>query len=312
MQGLVLDATSPLYGRAQEILKLEPLGLRSLAEAFHAARPMEAIDRWAVWGGVPRYWELALDYRTQRSAVRALVLDPQGPLHREPERLILDELEAATRAASILSLIGQGCHRLAEIGARLGQPATSLSRPLARLVELGFVVRETPFGASHRDVKRSFYRLAEPLLRFCYTFVEPNRSRLAAGQLSQVEAELRAAWPRYLGGIWEDLARGSVAQMRIAGVRFGPASRWWGKGLDGLELELDLVAERDGRVLVGEVKSKLGASEIPRRLEELRRKAERFPLLAGRQLTLRLWALDGPNLAEVVSARDVLESAADQ
>ena len=127
----------------------------------------------AVWGGVPRYWELAADHPSHAEAVRALLVDPLGILHREPERLLLDEMTDTTRAASILVLIGQGCHRISEIAGRLGHPATSLARPLGRLVELGFAAREVPFGASERDSKRSLYRIADPFLRTWFRFVEP-------------------------------------------------------------------------------------------------------------------------------------------
>jgi hypothetical protein len=34
-----------------------------------------------VWGGVPRYWELAADYRELNEAVRRLVLSPLGVLY---------------------------------------------------------------------------------------------------------------------------------------------------------------------------------------------------------------------------------------
>lgn len=79
-------------------------------------------------------------------------------------RLLLDELRDLTQVASILTLIGQGCHRLSEIAGRLGKPATSLSRPMGRLVELGLVRRDQPFGASTRDSKRSLYRIGDPFL----------------------------------------------------------------------------------------------------------------------------------------------------
>jgi AAA+ ATPase superfamily predicted ATPase len=179
MQGLVLDASAPLYGRAEEILKVEPLGLHTLKEAFGLTKPTDIVDRWAVWGGVPRYWELALDYEDHATAVRELVLDPMGVLHREPDRLLLDEVATISLSSSILAMIGQGCHRFSEIAGRVGQPTTALSRPLLRLVELGFVQRELPYGAEERDSKRSIYRLGDPLLRFVFRFVEPARSLLA-------------------------------------------------------------------------------------------------------------------------------------
>ena len=49
------------------------------------------------------------------------------------------------QAASILSLVARGSHRLSEIAGRLEKPATSLVRPMQRLLELGLVGREVPF-----------------------------------------------------------------------------------------------------------------------------------------------------------------------
>jgi len=74
-----------------------------------------------------------------------------------------------------------------EIAGRLGKPATSLGRPLKRLMEMGLVAREVPFGAMERKSKRTSYRIANPFLRLWFRFVAPNRSRLEARQIEPVE-----------------------------------------------------------------------------------------------------------------------------
>src|SRR5688572_16279289 len=148
MQGLVLDRSAPLYGRAREILKISPLEAGWIQEALRVGNPAHAVESFAVWGGIPRYWELAADFPTLAAAVEDLVLDPLGVLHREPERLLLDDLREVAQAASILGLIGCGCHRISEVAGRLQKPTTSLSRPLQRLVELELVRRDVPFGSS--------------------------------------------------------------------------------------------------------------------------------------------------------------------
>ena len=130
MQGLVLDRSAPLYGRATEILKIAPLTAGWIGEALSIDDSCDAVTAFAHWGGVPRYWELAKEYAGLAEAARSLVLDPLGVLHEEPGRLLLDDLRDTTQAASILSLIGRGCHRVSEIAGRLGKPATSLGRPL--------------------------------------------------------------------------------------------------------------------------------------------------------------------------------------
>jgi AAA+ ATPase superfamily predicted ATPase len=294
MYGLVLDASAPLYGRAEEILRLEPLAVGWLRPAFGLREAADAVEHYSVWGGVPRYWELARSYPNRRAAIRTLVLDPLGVLHREPERLLLDELTSAARPASMLALIAAGANRLSEIAGRLAVPATSLSRPMALLVDLGLVTRDLPFGASRRDSKRSLYRLKDPFLQFWYGHVEPNRSRLEAGLVDEVDKQVQANWHARLGHTWEQLARATLPRLRVLGRKWEPPSRWWGRGLDGNTMELDLVArcaEEPDRVLVGEAKVTATAAQVRRTLLELSAKAERCPALQNHRVELAVWVL---------------------
>src|SRR5574344_1887281 len=56
MYGIFLDSSAPLYGRADEIMKLMPISLSYIQEAINLDA-MTAVEEYAVWGGVPRYWE---------------------------------------------------------------------------------------------------------------------------------------------------------------------------------------------------------------------------------------------------------------
>ena len=247
MHGLVLDETAPLYGRAAEIIKVTPMPAAALREALQLDAERSVVA-FAVWGGLPRNWELAADYHSTEEAVPALILDRNGVLHGEPSRLLLDDMRSIVQANSLLTLIGAGCHRISEIGGRLGQPATSLNRPLSRLMDLGYVRRELPFGESTRSTKRSVYRLDDPFLLFWYRFVAPDLSRLEADLIEPVYATVRARLAGHVAEIWEWLARESVARTALHGLDWNPAARWWGRGMDGQPLEVDVVAEsRDGR-----------------------------------------------------------------
>src|SRR6185295_15448075 len=243
MQGMVLDRTAPLFGRAAEILKISPLEAGWILRALRLRDSVRAVEAYSVWGGTPRYWELAADHPDLATAVRSLVLSPLGVLYEEPSRLLLDDFRDTAQAASIRGLIGQGCHRISEIAGRMGKPVTSLSRPLERLIEMDLVARETPFGTSARTSKRTLYRIADPFLRFWFRFVQPDRSRLEARQIAAVERDVAASFPHHAGEIWEELARSSVPALETFGRTWGPAGRWWGPGLDHQPLEIDLVAE---------------------------------------------------------------------
>jgi AAA+ ATPase superfamily predicted ATPase len=293
MAGYLLDASAPLYGRARELMKIEPLAPRWIGPALGLRTAREAVTHYAVWGGVPRYWELAVERGGLDRAVIDLVLSPLGVLYREPARLLLDDLRDTRQAASILSLIGRGCHRVSEIAARLQRPATSLSRPLGVLMEMGLVRREIPFGRSVRDTKKTLYRIDDPFVRFWYTFVEPNRALLEAGRPASVWRDAQERFRHHLAGVWEDLVRASLPRVEIGGRRFGPAGRWWGSGTDRKPLELDVVAASgEDRLLVGEVKLSCTAAEARAVLTGLQERAARLPAAKSKRVECVLWVLE--------------------
>ena len=311
MEGLVLHRSAPLFGRATEILKIMPLAAGWIREALGISDPVAAVEAYATWGGVPRYWELAADHSTREEALRHLVLSPLGVLHEEPSRLLLDDLRDTSQAASILSLIGQGCHRSSEIAARLDKPATSISRPLQRLLELGLIRREIPFGTSLRSTKKTLYRISDPFLRFWFRFVGPERSRLEIGRIDAVERRIAERFSHHVGEIWEDLARTSAPRLDLFGKSWGPASRWWGPGLDHRPMEIDLIAESDDAdsLLLGEVK--WTAAQDPERLiAELERKARNLPFAKGRKVETALWLMNpgkGNDAGRIVAPQQALD-----
>jgi hypothetical protein len=61
-------------------------------------------------------------------------------------RLLLDDMRGASQPHSLLGLIAAGANRMSEIAGRLGKPASSLTRPLANLIQLGYIRKDVPFG----------------------------------------------------------------------------------------------------------------------------------------------------------------------
>lgn len=255
MHNMVLESGSPLYGRCDEIIRIKPMNIGNMQE-FLSVSPEESVKEFGVWGGVPRYWEIRRQFKRFDEAVKYGILDQNSILYEEPERLFIDEMRTSVFAFSILSLIGAGVHRPSEIAARLGKPATQLARPLAFLVNQGYIRRETPFGEHPGRTKRSFYRIDDPFLNFYFTFLVPNRSRLEFDMVERVWQEVEKRYDLYISWIWEDLCRKVVPYIEIEGHRFNPALRWWGTGVDRDMMEMDVVALSvdNSALLIGEAK----------------------------------------------------------
>lgn len=153
MQVFVLDSTEPLYGRADEIMKMKPIAPTFVGQALRCDAE-QAVREYAVWGGVPRYWELRENYDSLHAAIENLMLTSEGTLYDEPSRLLQDEMRDTVQASSILSYIGNGANKLSEIAARAEKQATDITPQLSRLRELGFINKEVPFGENERRAKR--------------------------------------------------------------------------------------------------------------------------------------------------------------
>lgn len=260
MQGYVLDAKEPLYGRADEIIKMKPIPASFAQQALHCDAT-QSVCEYSVWGGIPRYWELRNNYGNLNDAIRNLLLAPDGTLYEEPARLLQDEMRDTIQAATILSFIGGGAHKISEIAARAEKKATDITPQLSRLRELGFIKKEIPFGENEKNSKKGLYYISDPLLHFHYRYILPYRSLIELGNSETVLDLFNATQNDYTSGTWEELCRNYVTAKSIDGIVYKMASRWWGSYFyeerkQHCQAELDVVAESfDGRHLfIGECK----------------------------------------------------------
>jgi uncharacterized protein len=289
MQGLVLDASAPLYGRADEIVKLYPLEISWIRNALGLSA-IQSIEAYSIWGGVPRYWELVKKYSSQKQAMKDLVFDRNGVLHEEPSRLLIDDFNSMVQANSLLVLIANGCHKLSEIAARIQIQSTSLIRPLSNLIELGYIKRELPFGESLKSTKRTLYKINDPFLLFWYKFVQQNKSLLERDLVDEVYAEFEKIFSLHVSEVWEDLARESTARLNVGGIHWKPGTRWWGNGKDGKPMEIDCIAESFDKksVLFGEAKWEENTN-IKGLFDRLDRCIDNFPQLKNRKAIKAVW-----------------------
>lgn len=258
MQGLVMDASEPLFGRASEVLKLEPLQVEYIKSAFGLSADTQKIEAYSAWGGVPRYWELAIGQgKATRLCVDELLLNPMGILHQELDRLLVEEHPSAKEVRPVLDAIGMGAHRVSEIAARIGHKATSLSRPLDRIISMGLVKKEIPFAESEKSSKRTNYRIADPFARLWFHTVASHRAMLTVATRRMRLSLLDRIWSHHVAEIWEEMVRQQVSRLERDSVlaQLGtwlPASRWW----HGNQPEWDVVSEDmdSHSLLLGEVK----------------------------------------------------------
>ena len=283
MHGLVFDSAVPLFGRADEIMKIKPMPVRYLQEVLKTSA-VETIEEYSVWGGIPRYWELRLTEKSLFDAIDSHLLHSHGTLYDEPLRLFLDDMRDTVHSFTILSLIAGGCHRVSEIATRLEKPATHLSAPLEKLLMLGYIERSIPFGENQKNSKKSLYKIADPFLNFYFRFVVPNRSFIEIGRTDAVTQQIRNQFAGYVSWHWEKICREAVPFLEINGIQFNTASAYWGTPVKNKPVEIDVVAEsQDGSyLLVGECKWQDKAINTQTLFAELEEKSALLPFAKGK------------------------------
>ena len=306
MQGFVLDSKEPLYGRADEIIKMKPIAPAFVSQALRCDAA-QAVREYAVWGGVPRYWELRENYDSLYDAIEHLLLTSEGTLYDEPSKLLYDEMRDTIQASSILSFIGNGANKLSEIAARAEKQATDITPQLSRLKELGFINKEIPFGESEKKSKKGLYHISDPLLRFHYRYVIPYRSLIELGNSQAVLNVFKNGENDYVSRTWEELCRNHITAHGLDGIMYQMASRWWGSYYNEekqqyLPVELDVVAESfDGKHLfLGECKwqEHIDAKEELSRLQTI---VKGLPFTKDHEVHLGLFLKEIPQNPEVAT-----------
>ena len=305
MQGFVLDSKEPLYGRADEIMKMTPIAPSFVSQALHC-NAEQAVREYSIWGGVPRYWELRENYDNLYDAIENLMLSSDGTLHEEPSKLLYDEMRDTVQASSILSFIGVGANKMSEIASRAEKQATDITPQLSRLKELGFINKEVPFGEEEKKSKKGLYHISDPLLRFHYRYVLPYNSLIELGNSQAVLDVFKKTENEFYGLAWENLCRNYVSTHGVDDIMYQMAKRWWGSYYNEekqqyIPVELDIIAESfDGKHLfLGECKwqEHIDAREEFTRLQTI---AKGLPFSKDHEIHYALFLRETPKNPDVV------------
>ncbi|MCF7929176.1 MAG: AAA family ATPase [Spirochaetales bacterium] len=242
MHSLFLDTASPLYGRADRILRLEPMGYPSFT-AYMQDDPenRENFIKYSVTGGVPKYWEYVEPQQSAAGFIDSIFSSEYSWFENEPYRILKDEKINGIRPVSILEALGRGASKPSEIAKRLQTKQTDIGRPLLALLDASLISRELPFGESVRSTKKTLYSITDHTLRFWYSLYSPHRSR----------------WHLYSEETKRQIVHNhaAVALEKEYRALFSDAERYW----EGKEVEFDCLRHADEsmkRIIVSAIKWK--------------------------------------------------------
>lgn len=208
MQKHLLDYEAPLYGRLTAQMKLPPLPFGTTRLYFPDYSARERATVFAMWGGVPAYWERLDPEQTVLDNLQLNILPDHAWMIDESRILLQDFITDLHNYVGIMRAVADGQHALGEIADRIGLSGSKASFYLSVLRDTGFVTRRVPISQRGTTSRRGRYYVTDPYLRFFYRFMSAHQSRLALGQTQQMMQLLTEDLPDFIEAYtWQELCR---------------------------------------------------------------------------------------------------------
>ncbi|GDY19428.1 ATPase AAA [Verrucomicrobiota bacterium] len=253
MEREVLGKKSPLFGRRTGQMLLKPFGYAEAAEFHPRWSRVDQARAYFICGGLPFYLRCFSPALSVEQNLAAAMFDELGPLFREPEFLLREELREVANYHSILRALAAGQVTNAGLSGATGIGDRALQFYLSTLMELGYVQRRYPLTGAPPQARQVRYSLEDPLLRFWFRFVFPHTSQIALlGPQRAVQQLVRPQLDAFFGHAFERMCREALpflyAQEGVSAAC--EVGEYWDK-----DTQIDVVGLRqDGWTDLGECK----------------------------------------------------------
>lgn len=257
MNKIFTDAHEPLFGRADNIIKLRPFRIsviKQILRDYNSGYTSEdLLALYALTGGIPKYIELLCDNgKVTKDLMLDYALSDMSPFIDEGRNLLITEFgrEYGTYF-SVLQTIADGKNTQAQITASLG--GISIGGHLERLENTYNVIAKfRPIFAKPSSKNTVRYRITDNFMQFWFRFIEKNRPMIELDNFSDLKMLVSEQYPTYSGIILERYFRNKLAE----DGGFIEIGQWWDAkaGRDADEIDIVGIHTDNKTALVAEVK----------------------------------------------------------
>ena len=215
----LMDRDNPLFDRFDLSVHVEPFDYYDSALFFPSSDIRWKVESYAIFGGLPAALERVDPEHTMEENIISLFLEPEGRVRTLIERTIMQEYRKIGPVYSLLSELGNGKRTYSELRERLDPRNTgNLSKLLDKLINNESVKCIYPINRKAAR-KTTFYVISDNLLRFYFTYVHPNRSRIERfGANAVYRQSVAPSIGTYVSYRFEEIARSFFCRAVKAGV----------------------------------------------------------------------------------------------
>jgi AAA+ ATPase superfamily predicted ATPase len=240
MQKIFQNSKEPLFGRADNIIKLSPFDLSTIKTILSDFYPQYTNDDllalYTFTGGIPKYIELLCDGgKLSVKNMLSFMLRENSPFIDEGKNLLIEEFgKNYSTYFSILSAISGGKTTQVEIEQSIG--GESIGGYLKRLIEdYNILTRVRPILAKP-GATAVRYEIQDNFLQFWFNYLDRYRSLIEMKNFEALLEIVKANYPTYSGQILERYFKQQFAESK----KFMEIGSYW--EVEGNQNQIDIVA----------------------------------------------------------------------
>ena len=258
MEDLSYSYSSPLFGRADVIIKVPPLSIKDVLKWYKNLGLEDVLKIYMGVGGIPRYLELV----TTPNDIYKQFFYKNGLLLREGKLLLKEMFPKSHIFSKTLFAISDGETKATDIANKVGVKTSEISKYLIILEDHGMIKRIYPFDKPSKKHVRFYIR--DKFFGFWHKFIWKWYGELESGYDDLPIKYYKENESSYYGMIFEDIAKEILKSIYKSEYVI---SKWWHK-----DKEIDLLAvnEQTKELLALEVKwQNLKLRDVKKIIEEL-------------------------------------------
>ena len=254
MHKIFQNYEEPLFGRADNIIKLSPFDtstLKTITGDYNSDyQNDDLLALYCFTGGIPKYLEIICDgCELKVERMIEFIVRENSPFIDEGKNLLIEEFgKNYGTYFSILSAISGGINTQPEIMSAIGDK--SIGGQLKRLIEdYNVLKRLRPIGAKD-GTQTVRYEITDNFLQFWFNYFHRYRSMLEIKNFAGLQNIIKADYTTFSGKILERYFRTKLAESGL----YREIGSWWEAKENSNEIDIVAIALEKNKALAIEIK----------------------------------------------------------
>jgi len=254
MHKIFQNSEEPLFGRADNIIKLSPFDTHTLKTIISDYNPDyqndDLLALYCFTGGIPKYLEIICDgCELKVEKMIEFIVRENSPFTDEGKNLLIEEFgKNYGTYFSILSAVSGGINTQPDIMAALGDK--SIGGQIKRLIEdYNVLKRRRPIG-SKEGTQAVRYEITDNFLQFWFHYFDRHRAMIEIKNFVGLQHIIKADYPTYSGIILERYFRTKLSESDL----YQEIGSWWEAKGNLNEIDIVALSLKKNKALAVEVK----------------------------------------------------------